>query len=257
MTGATHRLLGASNFFAVSLLLVATTVQVHDGFYVDAEDINKTITSKDGVVIDCVYIHKQPTLKHPLFKDHKIQVYKNNAAGSIKQRSSGDNGLAARPLEQEWHRSGSCPEGTIPIRRMLETTVNPNLTIIPELSVSSHGNIVIEDDSNSPRAEFAVAFGVNWPYHGASALLQSWRPTKLERHESSLTSIAIAGTVDRSWARQHRSGDFPPDATNQIAAGLMASTSFFGNNNPNLFIYYSNDGGKNHKCFMPRVHSNE
>jgi len=84
------------------------------------------------------------------------QVYKNNAAGSIKQRSSGDNGLAARPLEQEWHRSGSCPEGTIPIRRMLETTVNPNLTIIPELSVSSHGNIVIEDDSNSPRAEVHI-----------------------------------------------------------------------------------------------------
>lgn len=32
------------------------------------------VQSKNGVVIDCVYIHKQPTLKHPLFKDHKIQV---------------------------------------------------------------------------------------------------------------------------------------------------------------------------------------
>jgi hypothetical protein len=30
--------------------------------------------SKNGVVIECVYIHKQPTLKHPMFKDHKIQV---------------------------------------------------------------------------------------------------------------------------------------------------------------------------------------
>ena len=49
MTGATHRLLGASNFFAVSLLLVATTVQAHDGFYVDAEDINKTITASTNL----------------------------------------------------------------------------------------------------------------------------------------------------------------------------------------------------------------
>ncbi|RLN21776.1 hypothetical protein C2845_PM07G32720 [Panicum miliaceum] len=30
--------------------------------------------SENGVVIDCVYIHKQPTLKHPMFKDHKIQA---------------------------------------------------------------------------------------------------------------------------------------------------------------------------------------
>lgn len=44
MAGVAHHLLTTSNFFIVSLLLVATTVQAHGGFYVDAEDINKTIT---------------------------------------------------------------------------------------------------------------------------------------------------------------------------------------------------------------------
>jgi hypothetical protein len=34
----------------------------------------RRVQSKNGVVIDCVYIHKQPSMKHPLFKDHKIQV---------------------------------------------------------------------------------------------------------------------------------------------------------------------------------------
>jgi len=91
----------------------------------------------------------------------------------------------------------------------------------------SHFIHIIDRADPCVSLQFAVAFGVNWPYHGASALLQSWRPTKLERHESSLTSIAIAGTVDRSWARQHRSGDFPPDATNQIAAGLMVPSYSF------------------------------
>jgi hypothetical protein len=45
MAGVAHHLLTTSNFFIVSLLLlVATTVQAHGGFYVDAEDINKTKT---------------------------------------------------------------------------------------------------------------------------------------------------------------------------------------------------------------------
>ncbi|PVH37607.1 hypothetical protein PAHAL_5G042500 [Panicum hallii] len=60
--------------------------------------------------------------------------------------------------------------------------------------------------------------------------------------ESSITSIAIAGTVDRHW--YGRPGEFPPDTTNQIALGFMASSSFYGNDNPNLY----NDGGKR-KCF--------
>jgi hypothetical protein len=85
-----------------------------------------------------------------IFNQH---VYKNNAAGSIGRRSRASNGRSTPPEEQEWHRSGSCPGGTIPIRRLPNTTINPNLTIIPELSVSSHGNIVTQDDSNARRAE--------------------------------------------------------------------------------------------------------
>lgn len=80
------------------------------------------------------------------------QVYKNDMVGSTGRRSHAANSAAEPPVEQEWHRSGSCPEGTIPIRRLPKTTANPNLTIIHTLS-SSQGNIVVDDVSNSPRAE--------------------------------------------------------------------------------------------------------
>ncbi|TVU36760.1 hypothetical protein EJB05_18706, partial [Eragrostis curvula] len=148
MAGAANHLLGDS--FAVFLLLVATTAQlrlVHGGSHVDAEDINKTITSKNGVVIDCVYIHKQPTLKHPMFKDHKIQVYKRNGMRSV------GHGLGGHvvQLEQEWHRSGSCPEGTIPIRRLPNNASEPNITFIQPFNPSS--DTVAIEDSNSPRDE--------------------------------------------------------------------------------------------------------
>lgn len=64
-----------------------------------------------------------------------------------------------------------------------------------------------------------MGLALDWPYHGLSALLPLWRPTKIEPHESSITSIAIAGTVDRHW--YGRPGEFPPDSTNQIALGFM------------------------------------
>ncbi|KAK3163118.1 hypothetical protein QOZ80_1BG0097870 [Eleusine coracana subsp. coracana] len=219
------------NWLAIFMLLVATTTLqmrlVHGGYHVDVEDISKTITSKNGMVIDCVYLHKQPTLKHPMFKDHKIQVYKRNRMGSIGYGSS---------MEQEWHRSGNCPAGTIPIRRFPKNAIEPNITIIQPFPPSN--DIVVTDKSNSPRDEFAVAVGLNWPYHGASALLPSYRPTKIEPHESSTTCIAIAATIDRTWPPNHKPGEFPPDTTNQIVVGLMMQ----------------NDGGKRHRCFNLHCH---
>ncbi|CAL4947635.1 unnamed protein product [Urochloa decumbens] len=247
---------GAANFFVLSLLLVATTVsslqQVQGGLHVDAEDISKTIKSKNGVVIDCVYIDKQPTLKHPLFKDHKVQVYKDSAATArpIGRRLGGFvDGTRAPPVmqvEQEWRRSGSCPVGTVPILRLPKTAAT-NLTVIPSLSPSGlphRDNAMLDDSTNSPRNEFAVAYGLDGPYHGASAFLPSWRPTKIEPQELSATSLLIAATVDRDWISDHPRGTFPPDTTNQIAVGLAASEYTFGNGDPNLYVYYTTDDGK-------------
>ncbi|TVU26638.1 hypothetical protein EJB05_29192, partial [Eragrostis curvula] len=168
--------------------------------------------------------------------------------------------MAPSSVLQEWHSSGSCPTGTIPIRRLPKNAVNPDMAMIQPFHPSSHRFV---DGSNSPTdeffcgpytiecipAQFAVAVGLNWPYHGASALLPSYRPTKIEPHEISSTCIVIAATVNRTWVGDHGPGDFPPDVTNQIVVGLMASTSIFGNDNPNLYVYYTSDGGKRNRCF--------
>ncbi|BAT15752.1 Os12g0131750 [Oryza sativa Japonica Group] len=56
-----------------SILLASTTTTVH-GVQIDPNDIIKTIESECGDIIDCVDIYKQPSLKNPLLKDHKILV---------------------------------------------------------------------------------------------------------------------------------------------------------------------------------------
>uniref|UniRef100_A0A0E0K660 Neprosin PEP catalytic domain-containing protein n=1 Tax=Oryza punctata TaxID=4537 RepID=A0A0E0K660_ORYPU len=38
------------------------------------QQVNRTIQAEDGDIYDCVSVNEQPTLKHPLLKDHKIQM---------------------------------------------------------------------------------------------------------------------------------------------------------------------------------------
>ncbi|CAN1162409.1 hypothetical protein LINPERHAP2_LOCUS24492 [Linum perenne] len=41
---------------------------------INSKSIFKTIKLKDGEVIDCVDIYKQPTFSHPLLTNHTLQV---------------------------------------------------------------------------------------------------------------------------------------------------------------------------------------
>ncbi|KAL3500657.1 hypothetical protein ACH5RR_039750 [Cinchona calisaya] len=60
--------------------------------YLQNPNVAKSIHSEDGDIIDCVDIYGQPAFHHPALKNHRIQ------------------------------RSGSCPEGIVPIRRMQKTS---------------------------------------------------------------------------------------------------------------------------------------
>ncbi|XXG82893.1 hypothetical protein AAC387_Pa10g0770 [Persea americana] len=71
--------------------------------------------SEDGDIIDCVDIYKQPALDNPLLKNHTIQMIPNYVKGKTKGSSS--QFLQTQIL---WKKCGTCPEGTVPIRRMLE-----------------------------------------------------------------------------------------------------------------------------------------
>jgi hypothetical protein len=61
---------------------------------------------------------------------------------------------AAGHLRQEWHMSGSCPVGTVPIRRMPKAATLSAAAAMASFSPAKrHSNISILDDSNSPRQE--------------------------------------------------------------------------------------------------------
>ncbi|XP_058223054.1 protein neprosin-like [Rhododendron vialii] len=84
----------------------------------------KSIHSEDGDIIDCVDIYNQPAFNHPALRNHTIQMTPSyhptmeRTSTTMKASTKGKGGSSLNVTSQLWQRSGSCPEGTIPIRRI-------------------------------------------------------------------------------------------------------------------------------------------
>ncbi|XP_034709747.1 uncharacterized protein LOC117932579 [Vitis riparia] len=76
----------------------------------------KTIRTDSGQIFDCVDIHKQPSLDHPLLKNHKVQMTFDGFPESMKDRPLEGKGLSGFGV--------GCPIGTVPIRRSAKLAAN-------------------------------------------------------------------------------------------------------------------------------------
>ncbi|MBA0827457.1 hypothetical protein Goarm_012239, partial [Gossypium armourianum] len=76
----------------------------------------KIIQSEDGDIIDCVEIYKQPAFDHPALRNHVIQMKPSFDLKEVKINSKNESSKLT--VFQTWQKSGSCPEGTVPIRRI-------------------------------------------------------------------------------------------------------------------------------------------
>uniref|UniRef100_A0ACD5YRV5 Uncharacterized protein n=1 Tax=Avena sativa TaxID=4498 RepID=A0ACD5YRV5_AVESA len=199
----------------------------------DPKDIKMTIESKNGEIIDCVDIYKQPSLNNPLLKDSKDQIMRD-IASAVAEHENWE--MKTVPVEQEWHKNGKqCPIGSVPIMRTNPTVFNLSGYFPAPLSVAN--------TSPANRTEFAVAIAANGPYRGAYVLLPVWKAARLHDSESTATFLIVGGTVDTGF--RPTPGRLPADVTNQIGVGFFADG---GDNNPRLSVFYTPDGGKS-QCY--------
>ncbi|EEE51589.1 hypothetical protein OsJ_32837 [Oryza sativa Japonica Group] len=137
-------------FFAASILLASTTTTVH-GVHIDPNDIIKTIESECGDIIDCVDIYKQPSLKNPLLKDHKILFKPSVDRPKIVEKMvvlGGNNSF--KFAEQAWHRSGRC----------LQTVFMMKLAIIIKNLESNSQGIYANPGKDPPNIDNQIALGI-------------------------------------------------------------------------------------------------
>ncbi|KAF8393479.1 hypothetical protein HHK36_021723 [Tetracentron sinense] len=173
----------------------------------------KSIMSEDGDIIDCVDIYKQPAFDHPALRNHTIQMrpsFDPETETTTKQQES-----SLTVVSQLWQRSGSCPEGTIPIRRirkhdLLRTTSLENYgRKSPQIDRALNKTDYHDDHFaklNNTGTYFpqfnrskAVVFTQGYNYIGAKGDINVWNPNVESWDEYSTAQI---------WLKNGPSDDF-------------------------------------------------
>ncbi|KAF5468086.1 hypothetical protein F2P56_012267 [Juglans regia] len=80
-------------------------------------------------------IYKQPAFDHPALRNHTIQMRPSFTIQDETSSTKGDSSPAPA-LSQTWQKSGSCPEGTVPIRRIRKQDLSTrNYLVVQNLDV--------------------------------------------------------------------------------------------------------------------------
>ncbi|KAM3685984.1 hypothetical protein ACB098_11G164900 [Castanea mollissima] len=187
----------------------------------------KTIESPDGDIIDCVDIYNQPAFDHPLLKNHTIKMRPSSYPKGFSFDESNDISSNSKPeITQPWHLNGSCPEGTIPIRRTKEKDLlrayygKKKLSTIHDETDSSIHEISEEGDR----------------YYGLNAEINVWNPAVMAQDEFSLAQFWIAGVDNRN-------------VIDTIEAGIMVYHDMYEDYETHIFIFWTSDGYGSTGCY--------
>ncbi|XP_031501584.1 uncharacterized protein LOC116265178 isoform X1 [Nymphaea colorata] len=204
---------------------------------------SRTIESIDGDIIDCVHMHKQPALDHPLLKNHKIQKVPPVRPRLDPRHRNYTSNILSRRAWQTWHKTGHCPRGTVPIRR---TSADD---ILRAKSIFHYGKKTVLRPTDRPARfteapdvvsgnghEHAIAYTGTGEYYGAKATINVWDPSIQVTNEFSLSQMWVL------------SGSFDSDL-NSIEAGWQVSPELYGDSRPRLFTYWTSDAYQATGCY--------
>ncbi|XP_045802204.1 uncharacterized protein LOC123895758 [Trifolium pratense] len=198
----------------------------------------KSIKSEDGDIFDCVDIYKQPAFDHPALQNHRIQRIPDFLLESKNSNTVGTFN-ASSEVFQTWQKSGSCPDGTVPIRRIQKEDLLRAASLDrfgqkpQESSVNStHTNsdfVHLKDRSDA----YLQAYGYN--FIGAEANINVWNP-RVDKPEDFTTA--------QLWLKATHG-----DNLESVEAGWMVNPKLYGDHNTRLFIYWTKDTYKSTGCF--------
>ncbi|KAH9799844.1 AslB [Citrus sinensis] len=210
----------------------------------------KSIKSEDGDIIDCVDIYKQPAFDYPALKNHTIQLRPsfNIPSGKLDRRNESFRPVAV----QTWQKSGSCPNGTVPIRRIRRQDLLTAASLeqfgrkFPEISYAAnktdakHSKFVSLNSKtvNLDRLvnrSAAVLLTVGYNYIGAQANINVWCPN-------------VESTEDYTTAQIWLKGG-PGDNFESVESGWMINPKLYGDKLPRFFAYWTRDAYKSTGCF--------
>ncbi|XP_043694338.1 uncharacterized protein LOC122645052 [Telopea speciosissima] len=194
----------------------------------------KSFVTEEGDIHDCVDIHKQPALDHPLLKNHKIQM----RPSSFPRRVTNETSSSTIKSAHIKLKRNKCPPGTVPIRRTSKED------LIRAKSLSREFETSISQQSTSPARpqnlelifvqRVSLKVDDKAPVHGASAIINVYNPPV---RGSQFSTAQI-------WVQNG-----PYDKLNMIQAGWMVYPDLYHDNQTRLFTYWTGDGSQKTGCY--------
>ncbi|XP_023640515.1 uncharacterized protein LOC17888527 [Capsella rubella] len=180
----------------------------------------KSIKSPDRDIIDCIHIKNHPIYDHELFKNHTIQMQPSYVPQGSKNGSTNTQNQSM--LTQLWTINGKCPKNSIPIRRTRRED------ILRRRSVEKYRKPGFNEDPGLSH-EYAI-IKVDGTFHGAKADINVWKPYIQTPKEFSLAQLWLTGG--------------PNSELNSLEVGWQVYPELNDDDNPRLFIFWTNDGYK-------------
>ncbi|XP_030457435.1 uncharacterized protein LOC115678234 [Syzygium oleosum] len=177
----------------------------------------KTFTTEEGDTIDCIDIDKQPSLQHPLLKNHKIQK-----EPTFQVTSFGRN--LSRIKFVQFGLREPCPIGTVPILRVTKKDLiraralpkMPSLAALRQDALQSNQHVISLVDNKIENIKYG-AYG-----------------------RASVYNISVASDQFSSHNIWIQTG--PRDHVSMIVAGWMVSPQLYGDSLSRFFIYWTGNG---------------
>ncbi|KAH1105431.1 hypothetical protein J1N35_009199 [Gossypium stocksii] len=207
--------------------------------------------SEDGDIIDCVEIYKQPAFDHPALRNHVIQVKPSFDLKEVKINSKNESSKLT--VFQTWQKSGSCPEGTVSIRRirredLLRANSVQQFGRKPQEVVLKSNTTIEHKDGQSPffnntkftmptivNRSAATLVTVGYNYIGAKADINVWNPNVESEDEF---------TTAQMWLKAG-----PGDNFESLESGWMVNPQLYGDKKTRFFAHWTKDSYKTTGCF--------
>ncbi|KAK9683838.1 hypothetical protein RND81_10G168000 [Saponaria officinalis] len=247
--------------FTVLSMFIAADITQGKGLFLDVDGkikamrkpAVKSIQSSDGDIIDCVGIYDQPAFDHPALKNHTIQM---RPSFDLKQDAINDKNKSStlKTPGQTWQKSGSCPKGTIPIRRVRKRDLLrfSNLERFgrkspPIATNSSNKGQLYPDRTVVVNNNVTVSLGPR-PDHSSAVLVAT-----VVHYTGSKGFITLYNPEVSRWD-EYSSGQFwlqsgSPQYVESVESGWIVNKKLYGDTRTRFFTYWTSDGYQKTGCF--------
>ncbi|CAK9269430.1 unnamed protein product, partial [Sphagnum jensenii] len=183
----------------------------------------------DGDLVSCIPITKQPAVT-----DSATPIQLEPSMVPSKPQNQNENRKESKQASQRFALEvGSCPAGTIPVRRRSpdQTTAESDQLDSSSASVSIHEHAYASTTIAHPPS-----------FKGTEVILNVWEPL-VEPHCFSLAQLWLINT---GLAFPYNSSD---GLLNTIEAGWQVFPDLYGDNHARLFIYWTGDDYQETGCY--------